>query len=213
MGAHWWPPQENGGKRRERPHPWMRPPTVSGVLAVAGLRNVGTKVGYSSLGPEVGVSAPAGNCVKYAAACLALIRSTRRPSISGSDDARRQRSTRTKAIAPNLGTSFSAPIVSGIAASLMRAVNANLTPPQLIARIKSSANPVSGKLSRPVYLPVCPDPTIRRVESRRSAPAFQRWHPMRRGHGQCAERRQRRAKPQSDCGDIRRRGRRQSGSV
>ena len=39
---------------------------------------------------------------------------------------------------PNLGTSFSAPIVSGIAA-LMRAVNANLTPPQLIARIKASA--------------------------------------------------------------------------
>jgi serine protease len=40
----------------------------------------------------------------------------------------------------NLGTSFSAPIVSGIAA-LMRAVNANLTPAQLIARIESSASP------------------------------------------------------------------------
>ena len=43
----------------------------------------------------------------------------------------------TDQINPNLGTSFSAPIVSGIAA-LMRAVNANLTPPQLIARMKSS---------------------------------------------------------------------------
>jgi serine protease len=40
----------------------------------------------------------------------------------------------------NLGTSFSAPIVSGVAA-LMRAANANLTPPQLIARIRASATP------------------------------------------------------------------------
>jgi len=38
----------------------------------------------------------------------------------------------------NLGTSFSAPIVSGIAA-LMRSVNNNLTPAQLVARLKSSA--------------------------------------------------------------------------
>ncbi len=30
------------------------PGNCPGVLAVAGLRNVGTKVGYSSLGPEVG---------------------------------------------------------------------------------------------------------------------------------------------------------------
>jgi serine protease len=40
----------------------------------------------------------------------------------------------------NVGTSFSAPVVSGIAA-LMRAVNANLTPAQLIARIRASASP------------------------------------------------------------------------
>ena len=45
----------------------------------------------------------------------------------------------TDQINPNLGTSFSAPIVSGIAA-LMRAVNANLTPAELIVRIKSSAS-------------------------------------------------------------------------
>jgi subtilisin family serine protease len=39
---------------------------------------------------------------------------------------------------PNLGTSFATPIVSGIAA-LMRSVNANLTPAQLVARLQSSA--------------------------------------------------------------------------
>jgi serine protease len=53
---------------------------------------------------------------------------------------------------PNLGTSFSAPIVAGIAA-LMRAVNANLTPPQLIARIEASASPFPPNTGT---LPVCP---------------------------------------------------------
>jgi serine protease len=51
----------------------------------------------------------------------------------------------------NLGTSFSAPIVSGIAA-LMRAVNANLTPAQLISRIESSAT----AFPQPAGLPQCP---------------------------------------------------------
>ena len=37
------------------------PGNCSGVLGVVGLRNVGTKVGYSSLGPEAGIAAPAGN--------------------------------------------------------------------------------------------------------------------------------------------------------
>ena len=46
------------------------PANCPGVLAVAGLRNVGTKVGYSSFGPEVAVSAPAGNCVNTSGACL-----------------------------------------------------------------------------------------------------------------------------------------------
>jgi serine protease len=36
------------------------------VIAVAALRHAGTKVGFSSLGPEVAVSAPGGNCVNTA---------------------------------------------------------------------------------------------------------------------------------------------------
>ena len=52
---------------------------------------------------------------------------------------------------PNLGTSFSAPIVSGVVA-LMRAVNANLTPPQLIVRIEASAS----AFPQPAGLPQCP---------------------------------------------------------
>jgi serine protease len=110
------------------------PANCPGVLAVAGLRNVGTKVGYSSFGQEVGIAAPAGNCVNSSSgACLRSIDTTYNtgltvPAVNSYTDQ----------INVNLGTSFSAPIVSGIVA-LMRAVNANLTPVQLIARIESSA--------------------------------------------------------------------------
>src|SRR5579859_44316 len=38
------------------------PANCQGVAAVAGLRQAGTKVGYSNLGPEVALAAPAGNC-------------------------------------------------------------------------------------------------------------------------------------------------------
>jgi serine protease len=123
------------------------PGNCSGVLAVAGLRNVGTKVGYSSFGAEVGVAAPAGNCVNTSGACLRSIDTTFNtgltvPAVNSYTDQ----------IIPNLGTSFSAPIVSGIA-GLMRAVNANLTPAQLISRIKSSASPFPPPTGG---LPQCP---------------------------------------------------------
>jgi serine protease len=110
------------------------PANCAGVLAVAGLRNVGTKVGYSSLGPQVGIAAPAGNCINSNGACLRSIDTTTNDgtTVPGNN-------TYTNQINSNLGTSFSAPIVSGITA-LMRAVNGNLTPPQLIARIQASAS-------------------------------------------------------------------------
>jgi serine protease len=121
------------------------PGNCPGVLAVSGLRNVGTKVGYSSLGPEVGIGAPAGNCVNTTAGspCLRSIDTTVNegatvPGASGYTDQTNS----------NLGTSFSAPIVSGIAA-LMRAANANLTPPQLIARIQASATPYPQPVTTP----------------------------------------------------------------
>jgi serine protease len=112
------------------------PGNCPGVLAVAGLRNVGTKVGYSSLGPEVGIGAPAGNCVNTnGGPCLRSIDTTvnQGATVPGTNSYTDQNNS-------NLGTSFSAPIVSGIAA-LMRAANANLTPPQIIARMKASATP------------------------------------------------------------------------
>jgi serine protease len=124
------------------------PGNCPGVLAVVGLRNVGTKVGYSSFGAEAGVAAPAGNCVTSSGPCYRSIDTTYNTGLTvpGTNGYTNQTN-------PNLGTSFSAPIVSGIAA-LMRAVNANLTPPQLIARIKASATafpPNTGGL------PICPN--------------------------------------------------------
>jgi len=120
------------------------PGNCPGVLAVAGLRNVGTKVGYSSLGAEVGVSAPAGNCVSTSGACLRSIDTASNDGLTTPGN-----NTYTDQTNANLGTSFSAPIVSGIAA-LMRAVNANLTPAQLIARIESSSTPFPPAGATPV---------------------------------------------------------------
>jgi serine protease len=126
------------------------PANCAGVLAVAGLRNVGTKVGYSSMGPEVGISAPAGNCVNAPGAgpCLRSIDTTTNAGLTApaADDY-------TDQLNPNLGTSFSAPIVAGIAA-LMRSVNGNLTPAQLIARLQASANPFPPNTAG---IPVCPN--------------------------------------------------------
>lgn len=121
------------------------PANCVGVAAVAGLRNVGTKVGYSSLGPQIALSAPAGNCIYTGSTCLYPIDTTTNsgttaPATNGYSDQTN----------PSLGTSFAAPMVSGIAA-LMASVNSNLTAPQLIARLQegSVAFPVSANTSVP----------------------------------------------------------------
>jgi serine protease len=121
---------------------------VPGVMAVAGLRNVGTKVGYSSFGPEVSVSAPAGNCVAASGIdCLRSIDTTTNLGATTPGE-----NSYTNEINSNLGTSFSAPIVSGIAA-LMKSVNNHLTPAQLIARMQASANPFPAGAAG---VPTCP---------------------------------------------------------
>jgi serine protease len=125
---------------------------VPGVMAIAGLRNVGTKVGYSSFGPEVTVSAPAGNCVNSGGNCLRSIDTTTdlgtMGPLAGSNY------TYTNETNPNLGTSFATPIVSAIAA-LMRSVNNNLQPAQLAARMQASASPFPPNTG-PTAIPVCP---------------------------------------------------------
>src|SRR5947209_1130086 len=111
------------------------PANCAGAAGVAGLRQAGTKVGFSSLGPEITVGAPAGNCVNTTITaqtpCVYTIGTT-----SNSGTTVPVTNTYTDNVDhTNLGTSFSAPIVSGVAA-LMLAVNGNLNSSQLIARLK-----------------------------------------------------------------------------
>ncbi len=120
---------------------------VPGVMGVVGLRNVGTKVGYSSFGSGASIAAPAGNCVQTSGDCLRSIDTTTNLGTTVPGD-----NSYTNELSENLGTSFSAPIVSGIA-GLMRSVNYNLTPAQLAARLQSSAIPFP---SGATGVPTCP---------------------------------------------------------
>ena len=113
------------------------PANCSGVIAVAGLRHTGTKVGYSALGAEVAISAPAGNCVNSAtgSACLYPILTTTNsgttvPAAAAYSDS----------YTPSLGTSFSSPLVAGVAA-LILAANPALTPQQVRSLLLGSARP------------------------------------------------------------------------
>ncbi len=129
------------------------PANCAGVAGIAGLRHVGTKVGYSSLGPEVALSAPAGNCVNTGARqpCLFSIVTT-----TNTGTTKPATNTYTDEYNFNVGTSFSAPIVAGIA-GLMLAVNGNLTPEQLIARLQKASQPFP--VSTTPGVPMCHVPT------------------------------------------------------
>jgi hypothetical protein len=125
----------------------VSPANCPGVVGVAGIRHVGTKVGFSNLGPGVALGAPGGNCVNIGPGepCLYSIDTTtnlgtQAPGASAYTDQFRF----------NVGTSFSAPIVSGIA-GLMASVNGRLSPADILARLKEGA-------ARP--FPVSTDPTI-----------------------------------------------------
>ncbi len=111
------------------------PANCPGVAAVAGLRHAGTKVGFSSLGREITVSAPGGNCVNPSGACLFSIDTTSNAGLTSPGA-----NTYTSQANLNVGTSFAAPIVAGIAA-LMKSVNRPLDSARLIARLQSGAKP------------------------------------------------------------------------
>lgn len=111
------------------------PGNCAGVIAVAALRNVGTKVGFSSIGPQVAISAPGGNCINTSGACLYPILTT---TNSGTTTPVAGDASYTNSSNPSLGTSFSTPLVSGTAA-LMLSINPSLTPAQVLSMLQSSA--------------------------------------------------------------------------
>jgi hypothetical protein len=118
-------------------------------------------VGYSSFGAEVAISAPAGNCINStlstATPCVYPITSTTNPGTTTPSTSYTTTNAYTDQVNnPNLGTSFSAPIVSGIA-GLMASVNSNLNACQLLSRLQEGAKPFPttslGEVPQP---PSCP---------------------------------------------------------
>lgn len=112
------------------------PASCDGVIAVAALRHVGTKTHYSSLGPQVAISAPGGNCVNATGSCLYPILTAANSGIqnpvSAADGGSSYRIV--------WGTSFAAPMVSGTVA-LMFAVRPELTPDAVKRVLVRSARP------------------------------------------------------------------------
>ncbi len=124
------------------------PANCTGVVGVAALRHVGTKAGYSSLGSAVGISAPGGNCVNSTGSCsYGFVSTTNSGSTTPVSDASGG-SIYTDANSAEVGTSFSAPLVSATAA-LMFSAQPTLTPAQVATLIKSSARafPTTGGTS------------------------------------------------------------------
>ena len=112
------------------------PANCPGVIAVAGLRHVGSKVGYSSVGPEVAIAAPAGNCVNVGGTCLYPLLTTDNTGTTGPLANTFSDGTGM----PSYGTSFSAPLVAGTV-GLMLARNPALTTTGVRAVLQSSARP------------------------------------------------------------------------
>ncbi|WP_162910277.1 S8 family peptidase [Azohydromonas sediminis] len=113
-----------------------QPANCRGVIAVAGVRHVGTKVGYSNLGPEVALAAPAGNCVNLSGECLYPLLTTSNDGTTVPGDP-----TYTSAGADaTFGTSFASPLVAATA-GLMLSVQPQLRPSTVGDRLRASVRP------------------------------------------------------------------------
>jgi serine protease len=115
------------------------PANCPGVLGVAGLRHVGSKVGFSDLGPEVAIAAPGGNCVntRLGEPCLYPILSTVN---DGETAPLAGNSSYTDAFNISVGTSFATPIVAGTAA-MMLAARPEMTPDEVRRILQATARP------------------------------------------------------------------------
>jgi serine protease len=140
-------------------HAVNSPANCAGVVAVAGVRHTGTKVGFSDIGPEVAIAAPAGNCVNTTTGspCLYPIMTTTNAGTTTPGA-----SIYSNAFNSSLGTSFSAPLVSGTAALMMTA-NPSLTANQVKAALQASARPFPQSGAQPdvttgLPVPMCHAP-------------------------------------------------------
>jgi len=118
------------------------PANCPGVIAVGGLRHAGTKVGFSDLGPDIAISAPAGNCINTGAnePCLYPILTASNAGLTEPIPDGAGGSTYTDSFNASLGTSFAAPLVSGTAA-LVLSLQPSLTPARLSLLLQATARP------------------------------------------------------------------------
>ncbi|MBX3608461.1 MAG: S8 family peptidase [Hydrogenophaga sp.] len=105
--------------------PLRRPADCNGVMAVAAVRRDGAKADYSSFGSNVALSAPGGS----GSTSTTLLLSTDNAGTTGPG---------ADVYGYKMGTSFSAPLASGVAA-LMLTINSSLQPGDLIERMKTGA--------------------------------------------------------------------------
>src|SRR6185503_1952828 len=91
------------------------PANCSGVVAVTGLRHAGSKVGFSDLGPAISIAAPAGNCVNTAPGtpCLYPMLTAANSGLTTPVSNAAGGSIYTDSFNISVGTSFSAPMVTG----------------------------------------------------------------------------------------------------
>ena len=113
------------------------PANCPGAIGVAALRHVGTKVGFSDVGPELSIAAPGGNCINIGAGepCLYPILTT-----IDSGATVPVAPTYTDSFNISVGTSFSAPLVAATAALMLSAQPA-LTPAGVRAGMQATARP------------------------------------------------------------------------
>jgi serine protease len=113
------------------------PANCRGVVGVVALRHVGSKVGFSDMGPEISIAAPGGNCINVTPGTPCLY-----PILAASNSGARGpvASIWTDSYDITVGTSFSSPLVAAVA-GLMVSQRPGITPAQMTAAMKSTARP------------------------------------------------------------------------
>jgi serine protease len=124
-----------------------QPANCNGAIGVGGLRHVGTKVGFSDVGPQIAISAPGGNCVNLSGECLF-------PILSATNSGTTVPETNTYSDGTNIsvGTSFSSPMAAAVAA-LMLSRNPALTPAQVRSTMMAAARPFPVEAGVPTCQP------------------------------------------------------------